>query len=298
MIKKLLMKRLLLVLMMCATAWSANVWTGDPNVICVQNFDLADVNNPSSNWWYDSSGNAQHFVESSPKHVDANTADYKQGTSAGRFNDLGYSGLGAYISRADAALSAAWPIKSTFSGTAKFSYCAWFKPDRLPTEDAGDTLRYLLGKWGTSEACVGVYLWYDGANSTVRFAKGWDNGDNSEALASTTTMVSGQWYHVGITYDDTDHGAVMRLWDDTAGTVSETTATHVHAWEPDASDEALRIGNRQISFAQRYEFDGLMDEVVFFNDELTSAEIDQIRLGTYGSSSTGTSDWWYRRRHN
>jgi hypothetical protein len=30
-----------------------------------------------------------------------------------------------------------------------------------------------------------------------------------------------------------------------------------------------------------YSFDGLLDEVVVFNDVVTTEEIDQIRLGTY-----------------
>ena len=263
----------------------ANDFTGDPNCICLMNFDIADEDNPSTGWWYDSSGNAQNF--SGNQAVEPNTVDYQQGDASCAFVCDGVYQVGDYLSRADADLSADWPLKSTFAGTVKFSYCAWFRPGLLPTATANDTQRSLLGKYNFSsgERCIGLSEVWDGTKAILRFAKGWNSGASSELTSHTRALVSGQWYHIGLTYDDTDHGMVMRLWDETAGTVYEVTDTHSNSMEPDASNEALMIGNQQITAAQYYEFDGLMDEVVFFDDELTSDEIDEIRLGTYGAST-------------
>ena len=293
------MKRLVLILMLCAPAWAANIWTGDPNVLYVQNFEVSDSNNPASGNWTDSNGSGLIFYNSGSPQVDDVNNYYKQGAGSGDFVCRGQFVVGSYISTSDATLSAAWPIKSTFAGTVKLSYCAWFRPDLLPTAGANDNVRCLFGKYNNSsgERVVSASVVWDGSKAVLQYVKGYNSGGSATATNHTRALVSGQWYHIGLTYDDTDHSVVMRLWDATAGTVYEVTDTHANAMEPDGGNEDLMIGNLQITAAQYYEFDGWMDEVVFFNDVLTSAEIDEIRQGIYGNPTSG-GDWWYRRRHN
>jgi len=291
------MKRALILLLLCAPAWSANDFSADPNVLALMNFDIADEDNPSLGYWHDSSGNDQDFSGD----VDSNTVDFQQGDGCAEFDCMGKYAVGNYINRADVDLSADWPIKQTFAGTVKFSFCAWFKPDLLPTSTTGDQIRALFGKYNSNAGERGIALteFWDDSKACLRFYKGWDSGGSQELTLHTTALVSGQWYHIGLTYDDTDHSVVMRLWDETAGTVTAVTDTHTNAMDPNGCSKPVYIGQLQLTAGQYYEFDGLMDEMVFFNDILTADEIDEIRLGTYGApAATGTSNWWWRRRHN
>jgi hypothetical protein len=285
---------------MCAPCWAQNDFTGDPNVIMVQNFETADRDNPTTGLWYDSSGNGQHFTESGSPDVNDVNDYFKQGASSGYFDAKTYTQVGSYLRLTDADLSAKWPFKSTFSGTVKFSYCAWFRIDGPPDGSSNNAIKSLFGQYKITvpERVVDFGLYWDGSIVRLKYSKGYNSGASVEASDGTATLVSGRWYHVGLTYDDTDHSVKIRLWDDTAGAIVDNiTDTHENSMDPSGSAESVFIGNRTITPAQYYEFDGWMDEVVFFDDILTSAEIDQIRLGTYGAAAMA-NNWWWRRRHN
>jgi parallel beta-helix repeat protein/predicted outer membrane repeat protein len=92
-----------------------------------------------------------------------------------------------------------------------------------------------------------------------------------------------RWYHIGMTLRNSDHKWRVRMWDDTAGTVSETDGTIGH----DIGDHATPFTLGSYESGGNY-FDGLIDDVRVYSDFLTSSEIDGIR-GSSSSSSANTT---------
>jgi hypothetical protein len=70
---------------------------------------------------------------------------------------------------------------------------------------------------------------------------------------------------------------------------ADATSDRVAVGGPPGCTEELRLGNGQGGFGY---LNGNLDEVVIFDDVLTTDEIDAIRGGTYGGN-----DWWWRRRN-
>jgi hypothetical protein len=83
------------------------------------------------------------------------------------------------------------------------------------------------------------------------------NADGSELMETAIDFVNGRWYHGVVTYDSAD--TTGRIWLDG------------NYWEGDSSwdglDKIYRIG------ASTWCWDGLLDEVMVFDKELTQAEV-------------------------
>ena len=92
-------------------------------------------------------------------------------------------------------------------------------------------------------------------------------------------LSSNRWYHVAFTYRDSDRSYHVRVWDGTAG-VLRFDATGTAAYPISVGDAPVILGDLPL---ESRHYDGLLDEMVVFKDVLTTAEIDQIRQGTYGS---------------
>jgi hypothetical protein len=86
------------------------------------------------------------------------------------------------------------------------------------------------------------------------------------------------WYHVAFTYRDADLSYHVRIWDATAGVLAYDVVGTAKGRLAVNSGPVV-LGN--LPLEERY-FDGWLDEVVLFNDILTTAEIDLIRQGAYG----------------
>jgi len=144
----------------------------------------------------------------------------------------------------------------------------------------------LLGKYNGASGgrSFAIWLkWQAEGQVVLVFVKGYNNGTSRETSSASSYILAGRWYHLGCTYDDGTKAVRMRLWDDTAQTVVETTGTQAQAIY--LSTEPLYVGALQSSSVQYHEFDGLLDEMVLFNDILTADEIDAIRAGTYGNAA-------------
>jgi hypothetical protein len=91
-------------------------------------------------------------------------------------------------------------------------------------------------------------------------------------------ITTGRWYHLAVTFDNTNRAYHIRAWDDQAaallGDATGTTDDYVTI-----NTLPVRLGAN--ASASRT-FNGRLDEVVVFNDLLTSTQVDQIRQGTYG----------------
>ena len=207
--------------------------------------------------------------------VDEDTSDYKQGScSAGliRFNS-------DYLDITNANLDSGFPLKSGESNKT-FSLAFWVKFDAInvgqniigfPPSGSG-LLSFLvtLNEFGT-DGKLYLHLSSNGTSWT-------------ESLFHATALTTGRWYHVGITYDNSDYSVRIRIWDDTAGAIHGTDKTSTE------DDISIGAGILTLSWSTLTSaLGGNLDEMVVFNDVLTTDEIDAIRAGTYGDEAPGNA---------
>ena len=262
------MKRLLLVLMMCAPAWSANVFTGDPNCIGLWTFEDDGGGEPEET-------DAINSIELIPQYSQPalDTTNYQEGSAAAYFNSSNSFQV------TDAGLTSDWPIKASSTKTRTISIACWVRCTGFP---ANLSYHWIWGKWSTvdNKRVIGLTV-YNYGSGVYKFIlwKGYNSGVSQEGKSFLPELVINQWYHVGITYNDVTKEVTGRVWDATAGTATDGSVTQVQSLN--VEDSKWTIG--AYSAGNLYQHAGQIDEVVVFNDILTSDEIDEIRLGTYGA---------------
>ncbi|HSV98955.1 MAG TPA: pre-peptidase C-terminal domain-containing protein [Sedimentisphaerales bacterium] len=201
----------------------------------------------------------------------ANASVKQEGESSAQFRASEFD----YMSIPDANLAAGFPLKS---GTTNrnISLCTWFRMDSLPT-----WYRYvgLFTKFNEQLAkrSFAVSVARDGGGQVNLWLEiGHDSGKTATWIPFTDTgIVAGNWYHVGVTYRDSDRSYRIRLWDGVSS--FEKTGTVVKSIS--VTDAAVFVGNVP---GLNWSFDGQIDELVVFKDILTASEIDRIRDGIYG----------------
>jgi hypothetical protein len=147
---------------------------------------------------------------------------------------------------------------------------AWIRPDSY-----GATFGRVMGKDNSSGSCwafsvspsAGTFNAQSFAFANVCF-------DSSPGLWSTPTasIITKRWYHIALVYDRTgsENDPVMYI-DGVSQTVTENTSP---SGSPTSdADFELWIGNRP-DLART--FDGLIDEVRFYNRALSAAEIKRL----------------------
>lgn len=192
------------------------------------------------------------------------TVNYKQGACSGKSvrseSDMMY--------RSNANLNSGFPLKSGETNYT-FSFTFWFKctvgvinyQNILSLSNANQfSVRVFV--------CANVVAFYISSNGTVWTHSFWHD----------SVIVINRWYHVGITYNNSDAGGRIRIWDDTAQAILGVDKTGT-LFQPNIGTSDFEIGMNSTDQA----LDGNLDEVVAFNDVLSVAEIDAIRAGTYGA---------------
>ncbi len=203
--------------------------------------------------------------------VEADTTNFREGAGSGAWEKV----KSDEMSIADALLDAGFPLKNG-DPVKKMSLTLWF--------NAGDLSgllvvgRAILSKHDFGKNSFMLTVAEVDGTYRVRFSIGVNSGTNWEHLTdSTTAIVPGQWYHVGVTYDNTDKSYRIRIYDATADAVAEKvgkSSNNIHA-----GDGTLYAGRLQYPGS---DWDGLIDECAVFKDVLTASEIDQIRQKVYG----------------
>ncbi len=237
-----------------------NDFTTDPHCVALWKFE----NNALV---FDSIGS--NDLENNGASVE--TGDFKEGAGCADFK----VGQSDWMSIDDADLSAKFPTKNG-GGSVKMSLCFWMKPRSFPF---GTTMisKYLML---TDDRSWRVFMRAAGSDGYLKIAFGKAGGDNFDEYkfdAPEQQFPRDRWYHVAFTYKEADRSFHVRMWDDTAGIV---LIDHVGVTESRmaVTDAPLILGGIPL----RSEFyDGLLDEVVVFDDILTTAQIDQIRQGNY-----------------
>jgi len=278
------MKRLAIILLMCAPAWGGNLFT-DPNCISVYYMENGALTT-------DSKGSNTLTAVQSP---DSNTVDYMQGAGS---VDLEYSD-GDCFYRADADLSADFPLKN---GTTNYtmSFTCWIKLESKSS--ASTTMLWAKNNpyWGRP-GCE-LHLAQTNGMPTISCEIN-PTGTLTVSWNGLTYPSVDNWYFVGMSLEvnGTNHyTGWIYVWDDTnsqlLGAQSFKTSSSASTGPPKLNTDPFVIGAVARSTYGNFH-DGLMDEVTIWNRVLTEDEFDLIRGGTFGSAA-GNNDWWWRRRHN
>lgn len=172
-----------------------------------------------------------------------------------------------YFSITDGNLDSGFPLKSGDSNK-KISICAWLKIESIVSN------HFIYTKYSSGNYSIRITLF---SNSKIQLRIGYNGGASSEDLYyADPGMVTGRWFHIAATFDDTDKSWKFIIWDDTASSkILDTSGT---------ATNNINVGSADVEIG--HGFDGLIDEMVVFKDILSTAEIDQIRGGTYSAGGT------------
>jgi hypothetical protein len=251
-------KRLLPILLLCLPCWAANDFSGDPNCVALWRLESGALTTDTI---------GSHTLTSNNSPV-ADTSNYKEGAGS---VDLERDDTD-YYSLAYADMDSDWPLKDG-SAPTQLSVCAWVR-----TEDP-DQYCAIAGRWGYAGSRVWMVSTYPtGANDYI-YTYVSSNGAAYEFDGFTSVaLVPGQWYHVTWTWDNSTKAWNTYVYDADADTKYSENGTFTNAM---TTSETMQF---QIGLAAGDPYDGLIDEVVLFNDILTTSEDDEIIAGTYGGA--------------
>jgi hypothetical protein len=249
----------------------ANKFSGDANCVALYTFEN---DWPTSGVLDDEKGSN----DMTDNNTVTRSEDEKEGTYSA---DCEYNNS-EYFSIADANLDSGFPGKSG-EANPDFSVCFWIKAE------SSIQSQYIVAKYDVGGKRVwGIRMT---SGNLIEVLIGYDNGDRYVSSEHAGVCVDGQWYHVGIIYDNDGGGdgkgnVKTRIWDDNAGAILQSggldTDSDDLGQQMSIENAAFCIGAALSSGSYFYGFDGIIDEVVIFKDLLTTDEIDQIRQGIYG----------------
>jgi uncharacterized membrane protein len=205
--------------------------------------------------------------------VVAESGDYKEGSASARFQSVaGVYANRNWLSIADANLAPKFPGKSGTSNK-RFSICFWTKLDSLPDATSEWTLVTKANTLIPESSFVIEVL--PGGMVALDITSG-------ARLQHGSPLRAGGWYHIAVTFDNASHTGTISVWDDTAQVILGTDVKKTNFPAMVNTADAFVIGSvDQVWYAS---MDGLMDEVVVFNDILAPSDIAKIRAGTYTKS--------------
>lgn len=234
--------------------WTTTDYTADANCqgAWFMNSDTSET---------DQSGNSATLTEINTTNTSStvqdnfsgNSRDFERSTNSGLYDADGGS---TDISGAD----------------QNWSFCAWVKPEQDP---GGDMIIVQKDVSGTDES-VSVYL--NHSSSSVAAAFSGDGTNTTVAYGNKDVAASTDWAHICVVYNDTD----IRIYvdgslDDNHSDNPKTYSSGLHD-----SDDDFTIGCSSTSGTTG--FDGLIDEAILFDRELSYAEVIDI----YGNGIDGS----------
>jgi hypothetical protein len=239
----------------------ANDFSSDTNCVALWRFEDGALT-------ADSKGSNTLSPSGSPV---ADTGDFKEGAASCDFE----AGDPDYFTIADASLDSGYPLKSGESNK-DISVTCWIKIESLTAN------RAVYSKYENGKAQFAFYVASDG---TLYLGIGYNNGVSVSWVSYGSTLTTGIWYHIGVTWEDSNQNTRIRVWDDNAGSLLDADSYDNHASVSTINIEDAILSIGRFRPGSDLPFDGLLDEIVVFNDVLTAGEIDEIRAGTYGAAA-------------
>ena len=169
-----------------------------------------------------------------------------------------------------------------------FSVSFWYNPTTIPANFG------IIAKDNDAsnrEWTIGQFA----SNNKIRFLLKNNGGSNQQSIDSTTTLSTGQWYHITCTYNGIGGNNAADGMTIYINGVSETpTNITKQTYTAMANTTApLTIGTYQLGGTPLYT-DGKIDEVSIFNKALNQAEITSIYNNGYPKDITALApiSWW------
>ena len=206
-----------------------------------------DTNANLKGWWKfdDESGTSANDSSTAGNDGVVSGADWTTGQVEGALN---FNGSSDYVS-----------IENVDANSAPITICAWIKADTWETNIWEGTIvgkhDWVGGSHGYSFRC--------GDNGSLSFVIG--DGSNWAEAASTSLMSTGTWYHVAGVYDQ----SYVRVFIN--GDEKDTTA---ETDQISASEFRINVGRG--TYATDRLFDGVIDEIRIYNDNLSESEVNAI----------------------
>jgi len=156
----------------------------------------------------------------------------------------------------------------------------WFKVESQPGTDSWFGL---VSKRATSNYSYNLYYYESsGYGFCFRYS---DNGTDTTGHLLTQTLTTGQWYHIAITCDVSEHLTTFYINGTEAGTDNSGTRTSIYNGTAEFDIGFDSAGGTQY-------FDGQIDEVRIWNDIRTSTEISDNKSIELTGSEAGLVAYW------
>lgn len=251
----------------------ANDFSGDANCISVLRFEDGALA-------YDTQQDDTWLTAAATPVAD--TSNYKEGAAS---VDLEYDD-GDYFYCVDGQLPANFPWANGDS-VKTGSVCFWTRGESsLYTRNP-----IVFGKHESGKGSVTIgFLGQISANvAKAQVRCGYNSGADYEDFdhGSDLTFDGTTWYHVGVVIDGVNKTLFIKITDASLNQVGSNINTSITN-EVNVENGRFCVG--RIWGSTTVNFDGLIDELVVFDDLLTEDEIDQIAAGTYGAAPAGPTN--------
>jgi len=167
-----------------------------------------------------------------------------------------------------------------FDITEQLTVAAWIKMDHV------DDRQPIVNKEGDEVRGVGYRVESDGIVHVQLYVQGWTAAADKTDLNSTVNLEPDRWYHVAYTYEFVaDGSSITVLYIDGEENVRTETTRGPLA----TNTQIQEVGRYVWSGSYQKFFNGLIDDVVIFNQVLSASEIMGIMNGIGGGFPLASS---------
>ena len=186
-------------------------------------------------------------------------------------------------------------LNTSSTGASAFSMSCWFKTS------ASGSNQIMISKAKNSGQFDGYQLWIN-STGEIFFFLGRYTGNAASSpwiyVRTTTTWNDGNWHNAVLTYNGNQNTSGLTLY--VGGNTELLTSVHSNTPSISSTDSEFMIGAKGKSGDVGLFFEGKIDEVSFFDVELTAQEAQSIYLATETGKTADLDDLttppvkWYR----
>lgn len=247
----------------------ANIFTNDSNCKALWRFENGALTTDSKGTNTLTNNNT----------VVADTVNFKEGAASANLE----SSSSQYFSITNANLNAGFPLKSNDTNKI-ISVCCWIRMESYPTSSVGCEI---FAKYNfSSQRCIVLGFASGANNGLIVLSIGYNSGTSFESVTHGTQLSLATFYHITATFNNSGYSYTLRIKDTNGNTVGTDLTGNMTLDVNGISlnTYALQIGCISSSGTPLWFYDGLIDELVVFDDIITATEATQIAQGVYGAS--------------